>query len=115
MGDTQLQARGSPGIPPRWISSAKSGGGTATSLNSRVWFTISHGIVNEVYYSWLEQAKTRGLGLLVADGSSFFSEEKRHTIQKVLPLAQEVPGYRLTNTCTQGCYRLVKTILTDSR
>jgi len=115
MSESQQHAPGSPGIPPRWTSSAKSGVGTAASLHSHVWFTISHGIVNEVYYPRLDQANTRDFGLLVADGSGFFSEEKRHTLQEVVPLAQGVPGYRLTNTCAQGRYRLVKTVLADPR
>jgi glucoamylase len=115
MNESQRQAPGWPGIPPRWTSSAKSGVGTAASSESRVWFTISHGIVNEVYLPRLDQANTRDFGLLVADGSGFFSEEKRHTVQEILPLEQGVPGYRVTNTCSQGRYRLVKTILTDPR
>ncbi len=115
MSESQQQAPGWPGIPPRWTSSAKSGVGTAATTECRVWFTISHGIVNEVYYPRLDQANIRDFGLLVADGAEFFSEEKRHTVQEVLPLAQGVPGYRLTNTCLQGRYRIVKTVLTDPR
>lgn len=111
----EQQAPGWPGIAPRWTSSAKSGVGTAAGGDSRVWFTISHGIVNEVYYPRLDLANTRDLGLLVADGSAFFSEEKRHTEQAILPLAQGVPGYRLTNTCLQGRYRIIKTVLTHPR
>ena len=111
-GDLQ-QAPGRPGIPPRWTSSAKSGVGTAATRESRVWFTLSHGIVNEVYYPRLDQANTRDFGLLVADGADFFSEEKRHTLQEIRPLAQGVPGYRLTNTCLQGRYRITKTVLAD--
>ena len=45
----QQQAPGQPGIPPRWTSSAKSGVGTALNNASRVWFTLSHGILDEVY------------------------------------------------------------------
>lgn len=110
-----LYAPGHPGITPSWTSSAKSGVGTAASSQSRVWFTISHGIVNEVYYPRIDQANTRDLGFLVADGSSFFSEEKRDTINRILPLAQGVPGYRLTNTCKKERYRVVKTVVTDPR
>lgn len=113
MSETPREAPGWPGIPPRWTSSAKSGVGTAACAESRVWFTLSHGIVNEVYYPRLDQANTRDFGLLVADGAFFFSEEKRHTLQEIRPLAQGVPGYRLTNTCLQGRYRIMKTILTD--
>src|SRR6202035_182183 len=71
-------APGWPGISPRWTSSAKSGVGTALNLNSRVWFTLSHGILNEVYYPRVDQACTRDLGLLVTGANGYFSEEKRH-------------------------------------
>jgi glucoamylase len=106
-------APGHPGIPARWTSSAKSGVGTAINGLSRVWFTTSHGIVNEVYYPRIDQANTRDLGLLVADGSQFFSEEKRDATCEILPVAQGVPGYRLTNTCKRGHYRIEKVIVTD--
>src|SRR5271168_1861336 len=70
-------APGWPGIAPRWTSSAKNGIGTALNSRSKVWFTLSHGILNEVYFPRVDQACTRDLGLVVTDGSSFFSEEKR--------------------------------------
>src|SRR4051812_37876714 len=70
-------AVGWPGLDPRWTSSAKSGVGTAYGSHSRVWFTLSHGIINEVYYPRVDQANIRDLGLIVTDGSEFFSEEKR--------------------------------------
>lgn len=106
-------APGQPGIPPRWTSSAKSGVGTSTTASSRVWFTLSHGIVNEVYYPGADQANTRDLGFLVADGRGFFSEEKRDASHEIRPIEQGVPAYNLTNTCQQGRYRIHKTILTD--
>jgi glucoamylase len=105
-------APGHPGIAPRWTSSAKSGVGTAISGLSHVWFTVSHGIVNEVYYPRIDQANTRDCGLLITDGAAFFSEEKRHTTCQILPLARGVPGYQLTNTCVQGRYRVGKAIIT---
>src|SRR5213076_245311 len=43
-------AFGAPGIEPRWTSSTKEGVGTAYHTSCRVWFTLSHGIVNEIYY-----------------------------------------------------------------
>ena len=39
-------AFGAPGIEPRWTSSAKEGVGTAYHTSCRLWFTLSHGIVN---------------------------------------------------------------------
>ena len=47
------------GIPARWTSSAKSGVGVSLSNSSRVWFTLSHGILDEVYYGRLDWACTR--------------------------------------------------------
>jgi glucoamylase len=115
MGSNQTNAFGWPGIPARWTSSAKSGVGTALSPTSRVWFTLSHGILNEVYYPRVDQACTRDLGLIITDGCDFFSEEKRHARYQVDYLAEGVPAFRLVNTCRQGRYRIEKKILTDPR
>ncbi len=113
MSEQQRYAPGWPGIPPRWTSSAKSGIGTALNLHSRVWFTISHGILNEIYYPRVDQACTRDLGLLVTDGSSYFSEEKRHCRFENMPIEPGVPVYCLTNTELTGRYRIEKEIFTD--
>ena len=112
---TDANAPGWPGIPPRWTSSAKSGVGTALSGESRVWFTLSHGILNEVYFPRVDKACIRDLGFIVTDGSSFFSEERRHTRSEVSTVAPGVPAYRFTNTCLQGRYRIEKAVLTDPR
>ena len=106
-------APGWPGIPPRWTSSAKSGVGTALNSRGRVWFTISHGILNEVYYSHIDRACTRDLGLLVTDGQGFFSEEKRHAQHDLAAFADGVPAFRLVNTCNEGRYRIEKEIPSD--
>ncbi len=113
MATAQGEAPGQPGIRPRWTSSAKSGVGTALGLNSRVWFTISHGILNEVYYPRIDRACTRDLGLIVTDGREFFSEEKRHAGSVVHWLADGVPAFHLTNTSFEGRYRIEKEILAD--
>lgn len=111
--DQQVDAPGAPGIPPRWTSSAKAGIGTAPGPGSRVWFTHSHGILNEVYYPDVDQACIRDMGLLVTDGREFFSDEKRNTTSKVRHLAPGVPAFQLTNTCTQGRYRIEKELIAD--
>ncbi len=110
---TDPNAPGQPGIAPRWTSSSKTGVGTAINGLSRVWFTLSHGIVNEVYYPRVDLANTRDLGLLVTDRKHFFSEEKRDTQSEIRMLAEGVPGFELTNTCLTGHYRITKTVLTD--
>src|SRR5258708_6407989 len=108
-------APGSPGIPARWTSSAKSGVGTALTARSRVWFTLSHGILNEIYYPRVDQACTRDFGLIVTDGAVFFSEEKRDCTHKVEVVEAGIPAFRLVNACRDNNYRIEKTIITDPR
>ena len=106
-------APGWPGIPPRWTSSAKTGIGTALNQHSKVWFTLSHGILNEVYFPRVDQACTRDMGFIVTDGSDFFSEEKRHCSFENRPIEPGIPVYDLTNTCISGQYRIHKQVLSD--
>ena len=104
---------GSPGLPPRWTSSAKSGVGTAARAESRIWFTISHGILNEIYAPRLDEACIRDFGLMVtADG--YFSEEKRDTDTVIEMVEDGVPAFRLVNTARDGRYRIIKTVFSDS-
>lgn len=114
--NTQISyAPGWPGIDPRWTSSAKTGLGTSLNRNSRIWFTLSHGILNEIYYPRVDQACIRDMGLIVTDGKAFFSEEKRHTMHETTCLVDGVPAYRLVNNCQQGRYRIEKEIVTDPK
>jgi glucoamylase len=110
---TSRVAPGWPGIAPRWTSSAKSGIGTALNQHSKVWFTLSHGILNEVYFPRVDQACTRDLGFMVTNGTDFFSEEKRSCKFENQPFEPGVPAFELTNTCEGGRYRITKEILTD--
>lgn len=110
-----MTAKGKPGIEPKWTSSAKIGVGTAVGKSSDVWFTLSHGIVNEVYYPRIDTACTRDMGFMVTDGKEFFSEEKRDAIHEYEHLEDGVLAYKLTNTCKEGRYKIVKTIITDPK
>jgi len=106
-------APGWPGIPPRWTSSAKSGVGTALNQHSKVWFTLSHGILNEVYFPRVDQACTRDMGFIVTDGLDFFSEEKRNCTFENRPVEPGIPAYEMINSCNSGRYRIHKEVLTD--
>jgi glucoamylase len=104
-------APGAPGIEPRWTSSAKDGIGTAYSTSSCLWFTLSHGIINEVYYPHVDTPNTRDLQFLITDGETFCHEERRdldHVTETPEPHALL---YRLTNSDRKGRYRLVKDII----
>lgn len=103
---------GAPGIAPRWTSSAKSGVGTAAHPESRVWFTISHGILNEIYARRLDTACVRDFGFIVT-ADNYFSEEKRDTDSCIETVEDGVPAFRVVNTSRDGRYRISKTIFSD--
>ncbi|HET9148401.1 MAG TPA: hypothetical protein VFN77_10140, partial [Acetobacteraceae bacterium] len=109
------EAPNGPGIAPHWTSSAKAGVGTALSATSRVWFTISHGILNEIYYPRVDAACTRDFGLLVSDGEAggYFSEEKRDADSTISRLADGVPVFHLHNVSRDGIYTIDKEIVSD--
>ena len=106
-------AFGAPGIEPRWTSSEKEGVGTAYHTSCRLWFTLSHGIVNEIYYPTVDQPNTRDLQFLITDGESFCHEEKRDLDHLIEYPERDCVFYRLTNSERQGRYRLIKHVLTD--
>src|SRR5881397_1096558 len=108
-----ILAFGAPGIEPRWTSSAKEGVGTAYHTSCRVWFTLSHGIVNEIYYPHVDKPNTRDFQFLISDGETFCHEEKRDLDYLIEYPERDCLFYRLTNSEPNDRYRLVKDVLTD--
>ncbi len=106
-------APGWPGVDPKWTSSAKNAVGTAIGDGARVWFTVSHGILNEVYYPEVDTACLRDACLLVTAADGFFSEEKRHCDHTVEWIAPGVPAFRLVNSCREGRYVIEKRVCTS--
>ncbi|MBI3594096.1 MAG: glucan 1,4-alpha-glucosidase [Nitrospirae bacterium] len=107
------EAFGYPGIAPKWTRSEKEGVGTAYNTSSRIWFTLSHGIVNEVYFPTLDSPQIRDMEFLITDGETFFHEEKRDLISQLEYLDQESLGYRIINSDPHGRYQIVKEIIAD--
>lgn len=97
------EAPGKPGIDPSWTSSDKdmvtTGLGTA-----RVWATLGHGILNEVYWPSTGRPQIRDLGFIIAFEDGRWVELKRannyllSVPKPYLPLPRlvhEGDGYRL--------------------
>ncbi len=109
--DKGTAAFGRPGIAPSWTQSRKEGIVTAYHTSSRVWATLSEGIVNEVYFPTVDSPQTRDLQYLVTDGESFFHEEKRDLEHAIECIDAHALGYRLVNSDPQGRYRIVKEVI----
>jgi glucoamylase len=125
-------AFGVPGAPSTWTFAGQSGIGTAyeqylnkqysdagpTGPISKVWFSITQGIVTETAYGQIHEAQIRDLQFLVT-GNGFFDEEKVATHSQIEYLYTDSAGrplslaYRVINTDKEGKYQIEKHIFTD--
>lgn len=109
----EFSATGGPGIPPRWTRSAKQGIGTSYFAGSKVWFTISSGMINEVYYPTIDHPQIRDLQFLFTDGKSFFADERHLTHTKIEYLQDRVLGINLVNSDPKGNYQIEKEVIVN--
>ncbi|HYA35119.1 MAG TPA: hypothetical protein VEF03_05840, partial [Candidatus Binataceae bacterium] len=109
----QPRASGAPGIAPRWTRSAKDIVGTAYSASSRVWFTASKGVLNEIYSPTIDSPQVRDLQFLVSDGETFFHEERRNMSTETTYLGECGLGARVICNAPDGRYRLIKEVISD--
>src|SRR4029079_634077 len=94
--ETVDEAPGAPGTAPTWSSSAKDAVGTSHHA-SRVWFTVGHGVLNEIYWPRVDAPQVRDLGFIVADGAGFWSEVKRDAVADVRSVKPGVPAIVATH------------------
>ena len=111
--DGQGVAFGAPGLQPRWTSSAKDAVGTAYSSASRAWYTVSHGILNEVYYPTIDRPQIRDMQLLITDGETFFHEERRDLDHDFEYIDSDSLAIRVRNRDRDGRYTITKEIIND--
>ncbi len=110
---TSPVATGAPGIPPRWTRSAKDAVCTAYSSASRIWFTTSAGVLNEIYFPTIDSPQVRDLQFLITDGETFFHEERRHLHSTTEYLDTIGLGVRIVSHSPDGRYHLFKEVITD--
>jgi glucoamylase len=109
----QGSAFGAPGVEPRWTSSRKDCVGMAYSASSRIWYTVSHGILNEIYYPTIDRPQTRDMEFLLTDGETFVHEEKRD-LERIFEYIDGCSSaVRLINSDPQGRYKIIKEIIAD--
>ncbi len=106
-------AFGAPGLEPRWTSSEKDAVSTAYAASSRVWFTISHGTLNEIYYPTIDRPQTRDMELLFSDGETFFHEEKRDLAYDFRYIDSSAPAVRVVASDLKGRYTVTKEFISD--
>ncbi len=71
-----MKAPAAPLSRPTWAPARKDMVGASLG-SSRVWFTVSEGIVTEVYYPRIDIPQIRDLGFIIADDRGFWVELRR--------------------------------------
>jgi glucoamylase len=111
--DDDGPAFGGPGLEPRWTSSKKDTVSTAYAASSRIWFTASHGTLNEIYYPTIDRPQTRDMELLFTDEETFFHEEKRDFEYDFHYIDQNALAVRVIANDLGGRYTVTKEFITD--
>jgi hypothetical protein len=111
--DDDGPAFGCPGLPPRWTSSEKDAVSTAYAASTKIWFTASHGTLNEIYFPTIDRPQTRDMELLFTDEETFFHEEKRDIAYDFQYIDENALAIRVTGHDVSGRYTVVKEFITD--
>ncbi|MGA8161401.1 MAG: glycoside hydrolase family 15 protein [Acidobacteriaceae bacterium] len=109
----QGQAFGAPGLEPRWTSSAKDAVSTAYAASSKIWFTVSHGILNEIYCPTIDRPQIRDMQFLITDGETFFHEERRDLTHEFDYIDPDALAVCVHNRDPEGRYTIVRRMIAD--
>ncbi len=105
------QAPGAPGDPHTWAPADKHGFGTATDLDSNVWFTLRAAELSEVYYPDLGTPSLRSLEFAVTDGRTFIDRETDPGVEARVKSSPESLTFRQITSTDR--WRIAETWITD--
>jgi len=106
-------APGAPGADAHWLSAAKNGFGTSNTTSSKVWFTLTDGVLSEVYYPTLDVPNVQVLQLIIVTDK--VETERDDTIHRMEVPDARALTFRQVNTAKSGSYTITKTFITDPR
>lgn len=105
-------APGAPGADAHWMSAAKNGVGTSTTLESKVWFTLHGGVLTEVYYPTLDVPNVQMLQFAVFTGGKVETEAEDTSHHLVLTDARSL-SFQQINRAKDGEFTIKKSYTTD--
>ncbi|MDT7778096.1 MAG: glucoamylase [Acidobacteriota bacterium] len=103
-------APGAPGLDAQWTNAGKEAVGTSNTVESKVWFTLRGGVLDEVYYPTVDVANTRTLQFIVT-GCRNTSVEGEGATNRIEVLDAQSLSFRQTSET--NAYTITKTYTTD--
>lgn len=112
----QESAPGGPGKDAHWATAAKQGVGTSASTKSKVWFTLTQGVMTEVYYPDVTVANVHLLQFVVVDPKTKKVEtEQDDAIHQIKVTRPDSLTFQQINTAKSGAWKITKTYVTDPK
>jgi glucoamylase len=106
-------APGAPGATSYLDLGRKDCLGSATTNQSRVWFTVADGVLSDTYSPTTDNSNLSTLQFLVTDGHSFTDLQTRDMTYVARPLDGTGMSCEIVATARSGRYRIVTDYLTD--
>jgi glucoamylase len=109
---TNPLAPGAPGADAHWPGAAKNGFGTSNTLSSKVWFTLTNGVMTEVFYPTLDVPNIQTLELIVCREGQCASENEE-LLHELRVLNRHSLSFQQINSTRNGTLLITKTYTTD--
>lgn len=107
------EAPGAPGLEAHWPGAAKDGFGTSNTLASKVWFTLSHGVLTEVFYPTLDVPNVQTLQFIIVTPEGKVETESEDTTHSITVVQTDSLSFRQENRAKSGAYVLYKEYVAD--
>jgi Glucodextranase, domain N len=101
-----------PGDVSRFDLARKDCVGTARNRGSKVWYTITDGVLSDVYFPTNDNTNVQTLQYVVTDGRTFTDLQTRDMTYTVASLDKRALGCRVTSTAKSGRYKIVTDYVT---
>jgi glucoamylase len=104
-----------PGGSASWTTGNKLALGTSAGLDSKLWFTVTKGIISEVFYPRFDVPNMEDMQYVITDGSTFVDLERDATSHAISMPSERALEYTVTNTESRPSpkYRIANTYIAD--
>jgi glucoamylase len=106
-------APGGPGAQSYLDAARKDCFGTARNGTSKVWYTVSGGVLSDVFYPTIESSNVKTVQYAVTDGKTFTDLQSRDMTYTVSSPDPSGMMCRVTSTDTKHGFQIVTDYLTD--